>query len=60
MLASFGSVVGTDADADADDVAVVDADAGVGAETSAGMGERGGAMTAADTSMGVALTGELT
>ena len=58
MLASFGSVAGTDADADAD--AVADADAGVGAETSASMGERGGAMTVADTSMGVALTGELT
>ena len=48
------------ADADADAVAVADADAGGGAQPSAGPGDRGGAMISADTSMGVALTGELT
>ena len=62
MLASFGSVAGADADADAD--AGADADdgfgVGAGAEIGAGMGARGGAVTAADTSMGVALIGELT
>ena len=68
MLASFGSVAGADADADAN--ADVDADAGAdtddgvgvgaGAEICAGMGARGGAVTATETSMGVALIGELT